>query len=351
MFCSLAFAALSLGCGQDKLAQDGGSDTSSDTDSTPAECLMHGLDLSEGYSGVGVAAVMFPGPNFVEGSCGGGGTDATYLVTSQKTSYYRLSMSADDLGSATFHIHAGDSCHGPELYCATGASHSFEIMLAEGETVTMVVDTQPDLVIPDAGLRYNVSVSWASGPCQEDELHACQETLVQAFESCLATSSCGDTPAVAMCVEELRDGRSTCADQFCPDGPYDTPSDCTTVCNERGTSCENDDGCDTNTCAYEMQMCLDGCGVCNAAYFGFAYTGGCELALPGPPGQFHAPFVTLEIAGQHQPLSEPGLACGDPEATDVVWKSDSVLLLCEPACDAFAIGGHAEVAYGTPPCD
>ena len=154
-----------------------------------------------------------------------------------------------------------------------------------------------------------------------------------------------------MCVEAFRDGRSTCAEDYCPDGPYDTPGDCETVCSERRTSCENEDGCDANTCAYELQMCLDGCGVCNDAYFGFAYTGECELTLPGPPGPFHEPFVILEIAGRYEPLSEPGLACGDAEATDVVWKTDSVLLLCDSACEAFAIGEHAEVTYGTPICE
>ena len=71
--------------------------------------------------------------------------------------------------------------------------------------------------------------------------------------------------------------------------------------------------------------------------------------MPGPPGPNHP--VNLYFAGVYQALSEPGLACGDPEATDVVWQTASSLLLCAPACEAFALGGTAEVSYGSPPCE
>jgi hypothetical protein len=353
-----ALASFSLACGQP--AQDGGEDpitsseTGEDTDSTAAECPSYGLSLSEAYSGHAVAAVMFPGANYVTGSCGGGGTDATYRVTSQKTSYYHLSSSAQALGAATFHIHAGDSCHGPELYCATGPYHDFKLMLAEGETVTMVVDTEPDLVIPENGLQYTVAISWGSPPpepCYPDELHACNEAPVEALDSCMATYACGDLRKATMCIDEFHDGLVTCAQEFCPDGPESWDEDCGPACDNLRASCGTENGCDANTCNYQWDRCMDLCGSCNPVYFDFEYTGECELALPGPPSPFHAPFVSLEIGGQYQPVSEPGLACGDPEASDVVWQTDSILLLCDPACEAFALAGTAEVTYGTPPCE
>lgn len=357
---ALGLVAMTSGCAKPPLEEDVGDDTSTssetgaDTDSTPDECSLYGLSLSEAYSAHSVAAVMFPGPNNVTGSCGGGGTDAAYLVTSQKTSYYRLWLSADDLGSATFHIHAGDSCHGPELYCATGPHHSFERLLAEGESVTMVVDTDPDRVIPEDGLRYNVGISWSSGPdqpCHEDELLACHETHVEALEACIAIDQCGAFDELETCIDELRNGLQNCAEQFCPDGPYHSPSGCEVICDDRRSSCELEDGCDANSCAYEWQMCMDGCGICNQVEFDFAYAGTCELALPGPPSPYHAPFVNLEVGGEHQSVSEPGVACDDPEAYDAVWKTDSVLLLCDSACDTFALSGIAEVRYGAPPCE
>ena len=358
---SLALAAATLGCGQQ--AQDGGEDpnTSSemgeDTDQTPAECPKYGLNLYESLSAHSVAAVMFPASqgaaNYITGSCGGGGIDATYLVTSQKTSYYNLWLSAGGLGSATFHIHAGDSCHGPELYCETGSHHNFRLMLAEGESVTMVVDTEPDLVIPENGLAYNVGVSWGSGPdqpCYPDELHACSEAPAEALESCMATYRCGDVLEAAMCIDEFHDGYWTCVEAFCPDGPVNSTDDCRPACDNLSGSCATD-GCDDSICDYEWQLCMDACGLCSSVGFDFEYTGQCKLVMPGPPSPSHARYVGLEIGGQYQPMSEPGPTCGDPEANDVVWQTASSLLLCDPACEAFATAGFAQVTYGSPGCE
>jgi hypothetical protein len=355
---SLALAALTLGCGQQQAHGDEDTSTSSetgeDTDSTPAECpTAGGLTVHEGLSGEAISAVMFPasggGTNSVTGSCGGGGIDATYLVTARETSYYNLSMEAQELGSATFHIHAGDSCDGPELYCATGSFAEFELMLAEGENVIIVVDTEADLVIPEGGLRYQVSMGLASPPpepCYPDELHACTEASAQALQSCMATYTCGDFAKAAMCIDEFGGALEPCFDEFCPDGPEILGTACLPGCDNRRTSCGTENGCDANTCEYEWQLCMDACTPCTAVQFPFAYEGACELTLPGPPGPHHG--VSIYIAGQEYPVSEPGLACADPDATDVVWQSTSTLLLCAPACEAFTM---AAVAYASPSCE
>lgn len=355
---ALGLAVMASGCTKPSL-QDAGddtstsSDTSADTDSILEECSLVELSLSKPLDGNSIEAVMLPGPSKVTGSCGGGGADAAYLVTSNETSHYHLWVSADELGSATFHVHAGESCHGPELYCSTGPHSSFELLLEAGESVTVVVDVEPDLEIPEDGLRYQVGITWADPPdqpCQEDELFACHETHVEALASCFAITECGAFDELAMCIDELRSGVEGCDAQFCPDGPYHPPSDCEDVCDDRRSSCEQS-GCDFNSCIYEWQMCMDGCDVCNLIDFEFAYAGTCELALPGPPGPSHAPFVGLAVGDEQLIVSEPGVACGDPEAYDAVWQTESVLLLCDSACDLFALSGTAEVRYGAPPCE
>jgi hypothetical protein len=85
--------------------------------------------------------------------------------------------------------------------------------------------------------------------------------------------------------------------------------------------------------------------------FELDFAGSCELSLPGPPSSLHQPYVWVEIGGQEFVVSEPGLACGEPGAQDVVWTSDASMQLCTPACDAFALAGLVRVVYGIPPCE
>jgi hypothetical protein len=364
---SIALAALTLGCSQPP-ARDGGEDpntsaetsseTGEDTDSTPAECPTTdlGLSLHQGLDGESISTVMLPatrgGADDVTGSCGGAGIEAAYRVSSHETGYYNVWVDAQELGTATFHVHAGDSCHGPELDCATGPHVEFALMLAAGETVTLVVDTEPGLAIPEEGLLYSVGITLGSPPpepCYPDELHACTEAPAAALQSCMAGYTCGDFGQAAMCIDALGDALQPCFDEFCPDGPESIADACGPACDTRRASCETEDGCDASTCDYEWQTCMDTCTPCTHIAFQFEYAAGCELAMPGPPGPEH--YVSLEIAGEIQLISEPGLACGDPEASDVVWQTASTLLLCAPACEAFAMGGTAEVTYGSPPCE
>lgn len=132
---SLSLAAVMSGCGRqtgsDDDAADSDSDGISDLDmgTTSAECPLASLDLFETFPGQGYAAVMLPAPhevNHATGSCGGTGPDQVYRVTSPGSSSYLLYAYADDPSlPLTVHVHAGDSCDGPELYCATRAEHEF----------------------------------------------------------------------------------------------------------------------------------------------------------------------------------------------------------------------------------
>lgn len=337
------------------------SETSSDseTGSIPAECPSTNMDLPEAYSGVAHAAAMLPaghgGTNYVTSSCGGGGVDAAYHVTSQKTSNYSLYAIADDLGTPlNFHVHAGDSCHGPELYCATAVDHQFDLMLAEGESVTVVVDTDSDLVIPEGGFRYSVGISWGAPtypPCEPENLHACNASAVAELENCMAPIACEDVPEATNCYDQFDDSFSACTASFCPDDSFASFPDCEAACDGRTSICET--ACDANTCEYEHLTCMDTCGGCNFAVFEFEFTGGCELVLPGPPLGYHGNAVGVAFGGAPEDdASEPGLACGDPGASDVVWASDSVLLLCDVACESFANVGAAQVHIGVPfPCE
>jgi len=322
-----------------------------DTSPEPPECPRAGhLQLSESDFELSKATVMYPasrgGANHALGSCGGAGVDATYLMTSQKTAYYRLAARADDwVTPLTLHVHAGDSCHGPEIFCQTQvAGFGVIVMLAKGETVTMVVDTDPNLVIPETGLPYNVIVSWAEQPCDLASLNACAVGPSAELQTCMASVSCGDFDAAGVCHMDFAGELGACTAQFCPGG-WEA---CRAACSTRRSSCAS--ACDQNTCMYEWLLCADSCTSCNPAYFVFEFTDTCELPLPGPPGA-HVPFVEVNVGDDYVKVGGQGAACGDPSDPGVVWTSDSVMRLCDLACEAFATAGVAHVTYGTPTCE
>ena len=220
--------ALSLtivsGCGGGPLGS-ADDESGTDTDAPSPACLMQGLHLSEGYSGRISSSVMFPqsrgGTNSTTSSCGGGGVDQSYLITSQKTSYYHIGASSDDGEALTYHVHAGDSCDGPELLCTTAPQFALDLMLEQGESVVIVVDAEPDLVIPDAGIRYSVGVSWGTAPpepCQADAYDVCAQDLLDALEPCLAGVACGafdvsEAPRSDPCRAIHAFGDATCGDR------------------------------------------------------------------------------------------------------------------------------------------
>lgn len=177
------------------------------------------------------------------------------------------------------------------------------LMLEAGESVVIVVDTEAEQEIPESGLEYSVGV-------------------------------------------ELADGLRACHDEFCPDDPIYL-ADCVAACEQRRDSCE----CEHNICEYEWQLCAETCSFCYQAIFEFEYGDACELALPGPrvqPTDFYWVEIGSRRSGEFLPVAAPGLACDDPGVQGAIWTSESTVMLCEAACEAFALAGTTWLAYLLP---
>jgi hypothetical protein len=194
-------------------------------------------------------------------------------------------------------------------------------------------------------------------PCEPAMLDTCWSQSNEKLAACLDTCTC-DGSCAADCHNAAKDRRWDCFDQYCLE-PWDERCDavcystdsCQDFCDARRSSCSNVDGCGTHMCDYQWRGCLDSCWACVNVEFEFAYADSCELVLPGPPVGVSGPFVSIRIGGQEWWISEPGSSCGDLEASDVVWADENSdrLLLCNRACEAFAMLGVAEVEHGCPP--
>jgi hypothetical protein len=330
--------------------------TTSETGGPLVECELTDLDLTEDIGGYGALGWLDArGSNAVTSSCGGGGVDSSYLLSAEVSSYYRVYASSQDGEPLNYHVHAGDSCHAPELLCMTTTAFEQEFMLEAGESIVIVVDTASDQVIPPDGLAFNVGVTWSDGPpqpCQDVEVEACYQDALVAVAPCLESAACGEFATSEACYLALGDGLEACHETLCPDGPSSPPWDsCYAACKVRSLACKTELGCDPNDCEYDEQLCGDACRVCDEAIFELDYAGSCELALPGPPGPLHLPFIDADIGGQDWWVAEPGVTCDHPREPGGVWSSESVLQLCTNACEAFVLSGHASVRYGVPPCE
>jgi hypothetical protein len=194
-------------------------------------------------------------------------------------------------------------------------------------------------------------------PCEPPLLEECWSESTNSFSTCVDACACDDLGCAADCHAALNTNYWACVDQHCQEpwsercaGCYSTEL-CEDVCDARRSICTDVDGCDSNMCNYQWRGCNNSCYVCTGAYFEFAYADSCEIVLPGPPDGIGEPFVTIRIGGEQWGLSEKGLGCGDADAQDVVWANEAAdrMLLCDPACEAFASLGVAEVQYGCPP--
>lgn len=347
-----SMVAAIIGCSPPATSSSAGETSSStDTGESTDTCVAYGLTPNEAYSGVSLATLMLPesrgGTNLVAGSCGGGGVEEGTLVTAPETAYYHLWVNSS--GTFTTHVHSGDSCDGPELACETGAWFDHYLMLEAGESVVIVVDTEAEQEIPEPGLEYSVGVDFAPPPprpCEQQALEQCNEGPVAALAPCMAGYTCGDFDTFETCHAQLADGLRACHDEFCPDDPVYL-ADCVAACEQRRDSCE----CEHNICEYEWQLCAETCSFCYQAIFEFEYADACELALPGPrvdPTDFYWVEIGSQRSGEFLPVAAPGLACDDPGVQGAIWSSESTVMLCQAACEAFALAGTTWLAYLLP---
>jgi hypothetical protein len=191
-------------------------------------------------------------------------------------------------------------------------------------------------------------------PCEPRVLEECWSGLSTGLSACMEGCPCDNGDCIADCHELLKTNYWDCVDQHCQEPWSDRCVECysTQACNDfcdaQLPSCSAG-GCDSDTCNYQRRNCNLSCYTCINLYLEYEWADSCEIALPGPPNEIGEPYVTINIGGEQWSLSEMGLGCGDPNANDVVWVGDSGMLLCGPACEAFAMTGVLEVQFGCPP--